>query len=111
MVVQDGIYWIRDFPDHEISRLLLQVMPPNYQAWAKDTRKKIAEDELKANEVLTSNLNDSTKAAMVLLMDTFKESYKNVKHDLHQMEIRINAKIDEAIYGNLYLQIHQWFLF
>ena len=97
VVVQDGIYWIRDFPDHEISRLLLQVMPPNYQSWAKETRKKITEDELKTNEVLASNLNDSTKAAMVLLMDTFKDSYKNFQQDLNQMEIRLNTKIDEAM--------------
>ena len=110
VVAQDGIYWVRDFPNHQISRMLLQVMPPNYQLWAQQTRKKIAEDALKVNEVLASNLNTSTKAAMVLLMDTFKDSYStftnSVKDEINQMEMRLNGKIKEAIKSSKPQQHH-----
>ena len=36
VLFQDGIYWLRDFPDHEATRLLVKVLPDWYQQWAKE---------------------------------------------------------------------------
>ena len=36
--IQDGIFWLRDFPGHDVTRLLLDVMPPWYPQWAASAR-------------------------------------------------------------------------
>ena len=41
VVVQDGIYYIRDFPEHQYSRLLKKVMPPDFERWAQNARQEI----------------------------------------------------------------------
>lgn len=69
VVVQDGIYWVKYFPAHDATKLLLNVMPPGYELWAAKARKEI--DDLVANkrEVITLDLNVAAKAALLTVLD------------------------------------------
>ena len=68
-MVQDGIYWLRDYPNHEVSRLLRDVMPANYERWCRNAREKIENEERTNNYVLTSSLNEGAKAAQLAVKD------------------------------------------
>ena len=63
VVVQDGIFWIRDFKHHAIARHLLHVMPPDYERWAKEQREWIAQQakEFEVNKI--QQLNKSVQAS------------------------------------------------
>jgi hypothetical protein len=60
VVVQDGPFWLREFPEHEISKLLLERMPADYQRKSQWVRGKVAELD-KAHE--ESKVKDLNKAA------------------------------------------------
>ena len=34
VVIQDGMYWVRDFPNHEGTCQLLNILPPDYAEYA-----------------------------------------------------------------------------
>ena len=69
VVVQDGIYWIKHYPNHEVSRLILNAMPPEYQRWAVKARSDIEALSTKNHAVLASDLNESAKSALLLVLD------------------------------------------
>ena len=46
-MIQDGIFWIRDYPNHTVSLRLLSVMPAYYANWAMLARKKVSQEERK----------------------------------------------------------------
>ena len=89
VVVQDGIYWIRDYPDHEISKLLLHVMPPNYERWSFEMRQKIINDERCNNDVLASSLNEGAKAALLSVKQA-------VQHEIHELHSKVQL-LDEKL--------------
>jgi hypothetical protein len=65
VLFQDGIYWIRDYPDHEISRFLLSRLPAWYSEWAEVQRGTLNQlTELTRNKQI-ENLNDASTAAFV----------------------------------------------
>ena len=90
VVVQDGIYWIKHYLKYEASKLLLNVMPPEYERWAANARKEI--DDLVANKraVLTSDLNAAAKAALLTVLDRMdvKFSEQSVEMSTLTMENR-----------------------
>ena len=90
VVVQDGIYWIKDYPSHEISRLLLNAMPPSYERWSMDTRKKIIDEEMNNNEVLSSSLNEGAKAALLSVKDALKNEMQHLRDNVAVL----NGKLD-----------------
>jgi len=67
VIVQDGIYWIHDFPNHEITRLLLHAMPPWYPQWAAGARAECERMTLNRQDNQVNHLNDAAKAAFVSL--------------------------------------------
>ena len=82
VVVQDGIYWLRDYPSHEVSRLLRDVMPANYERWCRETREKIREEERQNSDVLTSSLNEGAKAALLAVKDSLKSEMQTLQSNL-----------------------------
>ena len=34
VVIQDGMYWVHDFPNHEATCQLLNILPPDYAEYA-----------------------------------------------------------------------------
>ena len=68
-----------------------------YERWAASARKQIAEQSKKTNEIMVSNLNQSTKAALVLVLDTFKTSFKDMGNDLRQKMTAMETRLDQKI--------------
>ena len=90
VVIQDGIYWVHDYPTHEISRLLLEVMPPNYECWSMETRKKNIEEETNENEALSSCLNEGAKAALLAVKETIKKEMKELQSNISSVSSKLN---------------------
>jgi hypothetical protein len=63
---QDGIYWIKDFPEHEASHLLVNIMRPWYRRYALMTRRLIADQVRDARAVQLSALNNAAQGAFYL---------------------------------------------
>jgi hypothetical protein len=72
IVIQDGIYWIVDFPSHEVSRLLLHAMPPWYPRWAASARRECATMTANQERDKINAMNEGSQAAFALLMDEIK---------------------------------------
>ena len=75
VVVQDRIYWVNLYPDHEVTRLLLNTMPPEYERWAAKARGDIEQLVLAKQDVLVSDLNDAAKAALMKVLDCLDQRF------------------------------------
>ena len=70
-------------------------MPPEYERWAAFARKQITEQSKKTNEIMASNLNESTKAALVLVLDRFETSFNDMSNDLNQKMAAMETRLDQ----------------
>jgi hypothetical protein len=57
VIIQDGIFWLRDFPNHEISITLRNVMPAGYEQWATETRALVEQEVQNVVQSRTLELN------------------------------------------------------
>ena len=99
VVVQDGIYWIHDYPGHELSRIIFQVMPANYERWSMLMRNKIIEDERNNREVLTSSLNEGAKAALLSVKDTIQNEMQQLQSNIVILKDKLDH-IETKLAGN-----------
>ena len=90
VIVQDGIYWIRDYPNHEISRLLLNAMPPNYERWSSETREKIKRDESSNTDILATSLNEGAKAALLSVKRTVQHEVRQLQSTIEVLDSKLN---------------------
>ena len=67
VVIQDGAFWIHDYPDHPYTRKLLSAMPADYERWACDARKLTAEKLQNREQSQVSNLNQAAQASYTQL--------------------------------------------
>ena len=74
--IQDGICWLKEFPEHEVSRLLLHAMPAWYPQWATQARREC--DNMESNRRVDGvhALNDATRAAFSALLHQMTEQRK-----------------------------------
>ena len=84
VMVQDGVYWLHQYPNHEVLKILCNSMPPEYEQWAAGARKEIETMVSNKREVLTSDLNDAAKAALLTVLDRMDE-----KFGLHNTELSV----------------------
>jgi hypothetical protein len=63
VVVQDGIYWIKEFPDHEVSRLLLYIMPNNFPEFAHSQRQWVRQQEQEMSQASINLLDQATQSS------------------------------------------------
>lgn len=68
VIFQDGIYWIKDFPNSPPSRLLLSTMFPRYANWASDARRQIVEQVKSVGQVQIENLNATAQRAFNMMV-------------------------------------------
>jgi hypothetical protein len=90
VVAQDGIYWVKDYPNHEISKLILEVMPPDYERWAHQMRQKIIDDQKNDNEILTSSLNEGAKAALLAVKESINIKMNEMKNSIETLNSKMN---------------------
>ena len=86
---QDGIYWIKDFPDHEASRLLVNIMPPWYPRYASTTRQIIADQVRDVEAVQLSALNNAAQGAFNLAAAR--------SDDISRAVVEIGSKLDALL--------------
>ena len=67
VIIQDGIFWLRDFPNHEISITLRNVMPAGYEEWARETRALVEEEVRNVIQSRTLELNAAAQASYMQL--------------------------------------------
>ena len=81
VVVQDGIFFIRDFPDHPMSQLLKNRIQ-GYQTWARNARRevKVREESVQVDKV--RHLNDATRAAFTSMESTVADLHKNLHREM-----------------------------
>jgi Centromere DNA-binding protein complex CBF3 subunit, domain 2 len=96
VIFQDGIYWLRDFPDNPATRLLIDVMPDWYEEWAVEARDKVEEMIKHREESKVTDLNTAVQAAFSAL--------SNKMDAMDAGQEQMNAKID-ALASELRLQI------
>ena len=82
MIVQDGIYWLKNYPNHEVSKLLLKTMPPEYEQWAAGARQEIKTLISNKQAVMTADLNDAVKAALPTVLDQVDEKFGQYSTEL-----------------------------
>lgn len=85
VIVQDGIYWIKDYPNNEASRLLRSKMPPTYPNWAADARKKIHNQVKDVGIVQIDNLNATAQRAFNLMVGVEEDHHQQALKKLQQV--------------------------
>jgi hypothetical protein len=86
---QDGIYWINDFPQHEASRLLLNIMPPWYPRYAQHARETVANNQRDVEAVQISVMNNAAQTAfnlMAVRLDDVNQSMAKVLAELEEQK-------------------------
>ena len=73
VIVQDGIYWIHQFPNHEASRLLKNVLPPSYERWAATARQQAESRHAMLNETHVQSLNLAAQQAFHHITNELKD--------------------------------------
>ena len=82
VVVQDGIYWVKDFPRHPMSQLLIQNIP-NYLPWAETKRAEVV--------ALTNSFDDEQIKRLNLACQAALNSLKGTMTNLGD---KINANLE-----------------
>ena len=82
-IVQDGIHWVTELPDHEVSRLLFSVFgPQNYLDWARSKLEEVARSTESIQGTQVAALNAGAQAALASVKDdvaTIKLQYLTLK--------------------------------
>jgi hypothetical protein len=63
VLVQDGIYWIKAYPQHEVSRLLLSVFGERYVEWGEKQLAELAKSDVDSVRQQIHALNEGSQAA------------------------------------------------
>jgi len=79
VAIQDGIYWIKEYPNNSASVMLKDTFP-NYEAWALHARKEVVQQQAGLQESRISTMNTATQASF---------------HVIQRQMNRIEEKIDE----------------
>ena len=94
VVVQDGIYWLRDFPDHEISRQLRHIFPPSYEQWALEKRQALEQEVQNEGASQILNLNCAAQASYNQLRDQLTARTTNIEQQLQQLATQQQEMFD-----------------
>ena len=91
VIVQDGIYWIRDYPNHPVSILIRNVMPPAYEQWAQARRALVEQQIQNRQQSRVQELNGAAQASYNHLdgrvgrvennMDTMRADQQSMRAD------------------------------
>jgi Centromere DNA-binding protein complex CBF3 subunit, domain 2 len=98
VVVQDGIHWVHDYPEHEASRLLLHAMPNGYDTWARASQRECIHMINTRDASRISDLNIASQAAFDNICQTLQtfdskvsENHKFVTEKLNENDSNIAA--------------------
>jgi len=73
VIFQDGIYWIKKFPEHEVSRLLLNKMPPAYERWAESARVEVKLKQDTRGGTMVDTFNEAAQQTFSHVLNAIKD--------------------------------------
>ena len=91
-MIQDGIYWLKDFPDHEATRLLLHVMPPWYPGWASQARDQCRELTAQHDVQSMQARGDAQGAVRLLLQQSLTELKNTITAQIDAVNSQISKQ-------------------
>lgn len=103
VAVQDGVYFLRDYPNHEISMRLKNAMPADYERWAKSARDEVT--EIERNHVGSNSLENHNVQTQV--------AFCNIEQHMMNMEKCQNRILDmqkeiQASQGVMFNFLNAW---
>ena len=84
VIFQDGIYWLRDFPNHEATRLLLYVLPDWYSGWARWARDEVENIANSRDDAKVANLNAAAQSSYDSLSRKVQKIHEDTRQDIRQ---------------------------
>ena len=84
-MVQHGIFWLTDFPDHAISRKLQHIFPPGYEQWALEKRHLVEQEVQNEGASQISNLNCAAQASYNQLTIQVAAKTANIEQQLQHL--------------------------
>jgi hypothetical protein len=107
VVIQDGIFFIKDFPNHEVTKLLLKVMPPTFERWAKGMRDQMEKDLESSNQDKLKALDKASLGAFKCIREDLKSGFKMAEERLDAMlEKKFQKYYDETRRDNILCNNH-----
>lgn len=74
VALQDGIYWIRDYPNNSASMILRNNTFPNYERWAANARQAVTMQQAQLQESRISQMDAATQASYHVLRQEFHQA-------------------------------------
>lgn len=99
VIVQDGCYFIKDFPDHVISKLLRMNIPA-YDRFALQSRRWVRDKQNSRQVDQLTALNGASRASYEALqrqVDKLQSDNHHLKESLQRMENKLDALISELV--------------
>ena len=87
VALQDGIYWIKDYPNNSAAIMLKNTFP-NYESWALQARKEVVQQQADLEESRVSNMEASTQAAFHVIrrdMNSYHEEVREERKEAREM--------------------------
>jgi Centromere DNA-binding protein complex CBF3 subunit, domain 2 len=85
-VIQDGIYWLREFPNHVVTLRLLHAMPPWYPGWAAWARQQCRRMEAGRVNQRMQSAGDGFIAGVNVLRQSFDARFDAYEAELRRLE-------------------------
>jgi hypothetical protein len=99
VIVQDGCYFVQDFPDHVISKLLRMKIPA-YDRFALQSRRWVREKQNSRQLDKITALNGASRASYEALqrqVDKLQSDNNDLKESVQRLENKIDALISELV--------------
>jgi hypothetical protein len=97
VALQDGIYWIRDFPNNSAS-VIIRNSFPEYERWAAEARKQVLEQQATLEESRVQQMEGSTQASYNILgrkIDLLREEVREKEQKLEGLAEAIRVERQE----------------
>ena len=85
VVLQDGIYWVEEFPNHEVSLQLICKLP-GYLEWAQALQEKLEHIEISEQDDCIEQLDTSVQSAFTWVLNEVHAVSEDVRKIKDQIE-------------------------
>jgi len=99
VAVQDGIYFLRDYPNHEISIRLKNTMPADYERWAKSARDEVI--EIERNHVGSKSLENHNVQTQIAFCNIEQHMINLENRQSRILEMQKEMQTSQGVMFNL----------
>jgi hypothetical protein len=97
VALQDGIYWIRDYPNNSASIMLRNTFP-GYERWASEARKQVETQQATLEESRVAQMEAATQASFHVLRREIQQARNEAKEEREeqrQQVLQLQREIEE----------------